>query len=115
MARKKSAGRELSNTECIRTHEGEIRFLRTGRGRTVLLLHTLRTQIEYFIPLMDALERARTRLRWRFPSPSCTETMTGPNRKIEWQMAACCPPRASSRSKIAVISRASISQRRSVA
>jgi pimeloyl-ACP methyl ester carboxylesterase len=33
----------------------ELRYLRTGAGRTVVLLHTLRTQLEYFGPLMDML------------------------------------------------------------
>jgi pimeloyl-ACP methyl ester carboxylesterase len=32
-----------------------LRFVRTGQGPTVVLLHTLRTQVEYFIPLMRAL------------------------------------------------------------
>jgi pimeloyl-ACP methyl ester carboxylesterase len=39
----------------IRVLAGDIRYLRTGRGPTVLLLHTLRTQIEYFNPLLSAL------------------------------------------------------------
>ena len=34
---------------------GEIRFLRSGRGRPVVFLHTLRTQLEYFLPLLGAL------------------------------------------------------------
>src|SRR3989442_6463885 len=33
----------------------ELRFLRIGRGPKVVLLHTLRTQLEYFVPLMRAL------------------------------------------------------------
>src|SRR5882762_7255714 len=45
------------NTQCVRVHGGEVRFLRTGRGPTVVLLHTLRTQLEYFIPLMGALDQ----------------------------------------------------------
>jgi pimeloyl-ACP methyl ester carboxylesterase len=36
---------------------GETRFLRTDQGPTVVLLHTLRTQLEYFIPLMRALDQ----------------------------------------------------------
>ena len=44
---------------CQRVHvpAGDLRVLRTGRGPTVMLLHALRTQIEYFIPLLDALDR----------------------------------------------------------
>ena len=42
-------------TQRVNVLGGEIRFLRTGRGPTVALLHTLRTQLEYFIPLMKAL------------------------------------------------------------
>src|SRR3989442_3328389 len=44
------------NTQRVGVLGGEIRFLRTGRGPTVVLLHTLRTQLEYFIPLMRALD-----------------------------------------------------------
>jgi pimeloyl-ACP methyl ester carboxylesterase len=33
----------------------DLHFVRTGRGPTVLLLHPLRTQVEYFLPLMGAL------------------------------------------------------------
>jgi pimeloyl-ACP methyl ester carboxylesterase len=35
---------------------GELCYVRTGRGPTVVLLHTLRTQLEYFIPLMRELD-----------------------------------------------------------
>ena len=45
------------NTECITILGGELRLLRTGRGPTVVLLHTLRTQLEYFIPLIRALDQ----------------------------------------------------------
>jgi len=34
---------------------GELSYLRTGSGPTVVLLHTLRTQLEYFLPLVRAL------------------------------------------------------------
>jgi len=34
----------------------EIRYLRTGSGPTLVLLHTLRTQLEYFFPLLVKLE-----------------------------------------------------------
>ena len=33
----------------------ELRYLRGGHGPTVVLLHTLRTQLEYFFPLVHAL------------------------------------------------------------
>src|SRR3977135_3208248 len=46
------------NTQRIKTTlGGELRFLRTGRGRTVVFLHTLRTQLEYFVPLMRVLDQ----------------------------------------------------------
>ena len=35
----------------------DLRFLRSGRGPTIVLLHTLRTQLEYFIPLLNALNQ----------------------------------------------------------
>jgi pimeloyl-ACP methyl ester carboxylesterase len=44
------------DTQRVTVLGGEIRFLRTGQGPTVLLLHTLRTQLEYFIPLMRTLD-----------------------------------------------------------
>src|SRR3979490_3125793 len=44
------------DTQHVSVLGGEIRFLRSGRGSTVVLLHTLRTQLEYFIPLMRALD-----------------------------------------------------------
>jgi len=45
------------NTQRVSVPGGELRFLRTGQGPTVVLLHTLRTQLEYFIPLMRALDQ----------------------------------------------------------
>lgn len=33
----------------------EIRYLRSGTGRPIVLLHTLRTQLDYFLPLVRAL------------------------------------------------------------
>jgi len=44
------------NTQRVSVLGGELRFLRTGQGPTVLLLHTLRTQLEYFMPLLRALD-----------------------------------------------------------
>src|SRR6267143_2853829 len=43
-------------TQRVSVLGGELRFLRTGQGPTVVLLHTLRTQLEYFMPLMRALD-----------------------------------------------------------
>jgi pimeloyl-ACP methyl ester carboxylesterase len=43
------------NTQRTDIRGVDVRFLRTGRGATLVLLHTLRTQIEYFIPLLGAL------------------------------------------------------------
>jgi pimeloyl-ACP methyl ester carboxylesterase len=36
----------------------DMRYLRAGSGPPVVLLHTLRTQLEYFLPLVGALGRA---------------------------------------------------------
>jgi pimeloyl-ACP methyl ester carboxylesterase len=47
----------LPNTQRISVLGAELRFLRSGRGPTVVLLHTLRTQLEYFVPLMRALDQ----------------------------------------------------------
>lgn len=33
----------------------EVRYLRSGRGRPVVFLHTLRTQLEYFVPVLREL------------------------------------------------------------
>ena len=33
----------------------EIRYIRSGQGRPVVFIHTLRTQLEYFLPLLGAL------------------------------------------------------------
>ena len=38
---------------------GELRYLRLGAGRAVVLLHTLRTQLEYFRPLIQRLDTSR--------------------------------------------------------
>src|ERR671936_866039 len=37
----------------------EIRYLRTGHGTPIVLLHTLRTQLEYFGPLIEHLDTGR--------------------------------------------------------
>src|SRR5262245_33592895 len=44
-----------SQTHHVRIGECDVRYLRVGTGPTVLLVHTLRTQLEYFFPLIDAL------------------------------------------------------------
>src|SRR5258706_15545877 len=37
----------------------ELRYLRVGPGRPVVLLHTLRTQLDYFGPLLERLDTTR--------------------------------------------------------
>jgi pimeloyl-ACP methyl ester carboxylesterase len=37
----------------------DVRFLRRGSGRPLVLLHTLRTQLEYFMPLLAHLDSTR--------------------------------------------------------
>src|ERR671935_407254 len=37
----------------------DIRYLRVGRGRSIVLLHTLRTQLEYFGPLLEHVDTDR--------------------------------------------------------
>jgi hypothetical protein len=44
-------------------HDGEVRYLREGTGTPVVLLHTLRTQLEYFRPLIDHLDTKRVETR----------------------------------------------------
>jgi pimeloyl-ACP methyl ester carboxylesterase len=48
--------RHLDDTRTERIAGGEIRYLRTGKGTPLVLLHTLRTQLEYFLPLLDELD-----------------------------------------------------------
>ena len=38
---------------------GELRYLRTGAGRPLVLLHTLRTQLDYFRPVIDQLDNGQ--------------------------------------------------------
>jgi pimeloyl-ACP methyl ester carboxylesterase len=38
---------------------GEIRYFRTGTGTPLVLLHPLRTQLEYFLPLLKELDTTR--------------------------------------------------------
>ncbi len=37
----------------------ELRYLRTGAGRPLVLLHTLRTQLDYFLPLLRELDTTK--------------------------------------------------------
>jgi pimeloyl-ACP methyl ester carboxylesterase len=37
----------------------QLRYLRTGNGRSVVLLHTLRTQLEYFTSVLERLDKTR--------------------------------------------------------
>ena len=39
--------------------DGEVRYLRVGSGTPVLLLHPLRTQLDYFRPLLEQLDTTR--------------------------------------------------------
>jgi pimeloyl-ACP methyl ester carboxylesterase len=48
---------EGEETEVIKLSNGfSLRYLRAGRGRPLVLLHTLRTQLDYFQKLVPALE-----------------------------------------------------------
>jgi len=40
----------------VRIGDCDVRYVRMGTGPSVLLLHTLRTQLEYFLPLIRTLE-----------------------------------------------------------
>ena len=42
-------------TQVVSVADCDLRYLRVGSGPTVLMLHTLRTQLEYFGPLIDAI------------------------------------------------------------
>jgi pimeloyl-ACP methyl ester carboxylesterase len=39
----------------VRLGDSDLRYVRTGTGPTVVLVHTLRTQLDYFLPLIRAL------------------------------------------------------------
>jgi pimeloyl-ACP methyl ester carboxylesterase len=43
----------------IQIADAELRYLRIGHGTPVVLLHTLRTQLDYFLPLLERLDRQR--------------------------------------------------------
>jgi pimeloyl-ACP methyl ester carboxylesterase len=54
-------------TRRVTVGECEIRYLRTGSGPTLLFLHTLRTQLEYFFPLLDRLGAGFDVVAWDLP------------------------------------------------
>lgn len=55
-----SAIREMTaNAQRANVLGCELRFLRVGTGRPVVLVHTLRTQLEYFLPLIGQLNTTR--------------------------------------------------------
>jgi pimeloyl-ACP methyl ester carboxylesterase len=45
----------MDGTQWANVLGSELRYLRIGSGRTVVLLHTLRTQLEYWVPVMREL------------------------------------------------------------
>ncbi len=45
--------RSVSITGC------ELRYLRRGAGKPIVLLHTLRTQLEYFLPLLREMNTTK--------------------------------------------------------
>jgi pimeloyl-ACP methyl ester carboxylesterase len=47
---------DLRQPRSARVAGAELRYFRTGAGRPVVLLHTLRTQLEYFLPLLSELD-----------------------------------------------------------
>ena len=49
----------ISNAQHVRLKGNDVRYLRVGTGAPVVLLHTLRTQIEYFGPLIEQLDTSR--------------------------------------------------------
>src|SRR5262249_30942706 len=49
----------LAEVKTVQLSDGEIRYARTGTGTPLVLLHTLRMQLEYFFPLVDQLDTSR--------------------------------------------------------
>src|SRR5262245_9660762 len=45
--------------QSIQIDRAELRCLRIGSGRPVVLFHTLRTQLDYFVPLLEQLDTGR--------------------------------------------------------
>src|SRR5262245_22898438 len=56
---RKPAGDIQDNLRRVQVAGSELRYLRAGSGRPVVLLHTLRTQLEYFLPLIRELDLGR--------------------------------------------------------
>jgi pimeloyl-ACP methyl ester carboxylesterase len=46
-------------TSFVRAADAELRYFRSGDGMPLVLLHTLRTQLEYFRPLIERLDPSR--------------------------------------------------------
>jgi len=55
------AARSIDDLRSARVADGELRYLRRGAGQPLVLLHTLRTQLEYFLPLLRELDTTRFR------------------------------------------------------
>jgi pimeloyl-ACP methyl ester carboxylesterase len=49
----------LAEVKTVQLSDGEIRYARTGAGTPLVLLHTLRVQLEYFLSLVDHLDKSR--------------------------------------------------------
>jgi pimeloyl-ACP methyl ester carboxylesterase len=49
----------MNDLRSARVASGELRYLRRGAGQPLVLLHTLRTQLEYFLPLLRELDTTR--------------------------------------------------------
>ena len=49
----------FAEVKTVQLSDGEIRYARTGTGTPLVLLHTLRVQLEYFFPLVDQLDKSR--------------------------------------------------------
>jgi pimeloyl-ACP methyl ester carboxylesterase len=58
-ARGSAIVRARKNLHVASLPAGEIRYLRAGTGPPIVLLHTLRTQLEYFGPLLGRLDITR--------------------------------------------------------
>ena len=58
-ARESAIVRTPENLHIASLPAGEIRYLRAGAGTPIVLLHTLRTQLEYFGPLLGQLDTGR--------------------------------------------------------
>jgi pimeloyl-ACP methyl ester carboxylesterase len=54
--------RYADDVSTARIDQGDIRYLRTGSGTPVVLLHTLRVQLEYFFPLLERLNTGQSEI-----------------------------------------------------